>query len=73
MEINDSVAGFAAIVIGSGSELIVVWILVAIEAGFKLNYVDGVLACRDMAFGAFYFYVHTFQWIGRRIVLFHSE
>lgn len=73
MEIDDSVAGFAVIAIRSGSELIVVWILVAIEAGLELNFVNGVSACRNMAFGAFDFYVHTFQWIGRRIVLFHSE
>ena len=73
MEIDDGVAGFAAIVIRSGGKLIVVRILVAIVAGFKFDFVDGVFARGNMALGAFHFYVHSLERIARRVVLFHAE
>ncbi len=73
MEIDNRVAGFTTIVVWGGSKLIVVGILVAIGAGFKLNFVDGVFARGNVAFRAFYLYMLSFEWIARGVVFFHPE
>jgi len=53
MEIDHGVAGFTPIVVGSGSELIVMRIFVAIRASGEFHFVDGVLAGGDVALRAF--------------------
>lgn len=73
MEIDDGVTRLAMIVIGSDGKLIVVGILMTIAAGFKFDLVESVFSGRDMALGAFHFYVHALQRIAGGIVLFYAE
>lgn len=49
MEILHSVARLAAVVIRSGSKLIVVGVLVAVAAVFELHFVDGVFSRGEVA------------------------
>lgn len=61
MEIDDSVAGFATIVVGRGGELIVVSIFVAITAGREFYFINGVFACGNVALGAFHLNMFAFE------------
>src|SRR5271165_6621902 len=49
MEILHGVARLAAVVVRSGSKLIVVGVLVAVAAVFKLHFVDGVFSGGEVA------------------------
>ena len=61
MEISDGVTLFAAIFEGLGGKLIVVSILVAIETGGELHFINGVFAGRNVTFGALDFHVQAFE------------
>ena len=52
VEILHRVAVFAPILVGGGGELVVVRILVTIETGCELHFVNCVLAGRQMTFVA---------------------
>ena len=73
MEINNSVAVLAAIVVGCGGKLVVVRVLVAIEACAEFHFVDGVLAGGDMALRAFHSDVLALQRIVGGVVFLHAE
>ena len=74
VEILHCVAFFTAIIgVGSGVELIVVRIFVAIHASCKFNFVNSIFAGRCVAFFALYRRMLSFQWIFGSGMFFHTE
>jgi hypothetical protein len=69
----DTVALFAAIVIGGGGELALVNIFMAIAALRLSDSKDGVFALRDMAFVALHLGMPALEWIAGRGMLFKSK
>ena len=73
VKIPNGVTVFAAVLVGSGGELVVVGVFVAVGAELKLDLVNGVFASRQMAFLAFYGNVFSFERISRSIVFFDPK
>lgn len=73
MKILYGVAVFAAILVRSGGELVVMGVLMAIRARRELNFIDGILACWRVALVASNGGMLSIQWIFRGGVLFYAE
>lgn len=73
VEILNRVAIFAAVLVGSGVELVVMRVLMTIRASCKFNFVDRVFARWGMAFFTLYRRVFSFQRILRSAMFFHAE
>jgi hypothetical protein len=73
VEIDNRVAGLAAVVVRSRGELIVVSVLVAIAAEFEFDAVDCVFSGGDVTLGAIHLDVLALQRVVRGVMLFHAE
>jgi len=73
MKVLYGMAILAAVLVGSGGELLVMRILMAIRAGRELHFVDCVLAGRRMAFVASDSRMLSFERIVRRHMLLHAK
>ena len=73
VKVGDGVAGFASVLVRLGRKLSVVCVFVAIQAGRKLHFIQGLLTGGNVTFVAFHLCVHSLQGILRRSVLLHAE
>lgn len=61
VKVRHGVAALAPVLERLSSKLAVVGILVTVHTARELDFVNRFLACGNVAFGAFYFYVLSFQ------------
>lgn len=73
MKIFHRVAGFAAVLIRSGGELLIMGVLVAIGAGREFDLVQSVLPRGDVAFLAGHRGMPSFERVVGRGMLLHAE
>jgi len=73
VEIHHGVASFAFVVVRCGGELIVMGVVVTVPARSKFNFVNGVLARRNMTLPAFNRDVLALEGIIRTVVFLHPE
>lgn len=73
VKILHCVAAFTFVFVGRSRKLPVMRVLVAVQAGGELHLVDGVFACRQMAFRAFDSNVFSPQRISGGVVLFDAK
>lgn len=73
MEILNRMAALTFVFVGRSRKLSVMWILVAVEAGSELHFVNRIFACRQMAFRAFDSNVFSPQRISGGVMLFDAK
>ena len=73
VEVLDRVTAFTFVLIRRRGKLPIVCVLVAIGASRKLHFINRVLACRQMALGAFDGDMLPFQRVIRGVVFLHPE